>query len=237
MAGVAQAGMAVQLVAPSEVLMKNDPGPYNQKVAEKVQRETQLVSGLMFVDKVEKEKIVKDQTPIYEKAMKQLELIKAKITVQGKKAVSALKNDELFIAAKSALSDIGFEVKYSLQFCHVDMEERNSNRIVYKRKLEKISGESSYRDTWKSDEIELDFTDAMKTLQTKFWEQYDIAETAKDKIIKAETALRDRANRMADAQGLVALKNMSQEDLALVKEIHVKREETDVTKLLAGKSA
>lgn len=230
-------GMSVQLVTPSEVLMKNDPGPFNQKIAEKVQRETQLVSGLMFVDKIEKEKIVKDQTPIYEKAIKQMELLKAKILIQGKKAVGVLKNDELFVAAKSALSDIGFEVKYSLQFVRLDMDERNSNSIVYTRKLEKLRSDSSYRDSWESDEIQLDFTDAMKTLQAKFWEQYDLADNAKDAIIKAETALRDRANRMSDAQGLVALQNMSAEDLEQVAAMHAARENVSVPKLLAGKKA
>jgi hypothetical protein len=225
---------AVQVIMPAAVTVNNDPGPYNQELQKKVQREQQLVSGAMFIDKVAKEKVKKEQTPIYEKACKQMELLQKKLTAKAKKMVSALKNDQSFQAVKDALSEIGIEVKCSLEFVSVDMQERTSNAVLYKRVVEKISDAERYSDEWKSEDIELDFTDEMKELQTKFWEQYDIASEAKAKIVAAEAMLKDRANRMADIQGLVALKNMSDDDKALAAEIQSHCEDKDITKLLSS---
>jgi len=227
-----ETAVAVRLVPSSAgISLTTDPGPYNKELSEKVQRETQLVSGMMFIDKIEKEKVKKEQTPVYEKATKQMELLLKKINSKAVKLVNDMKDDEIFTSVKIAMSALGIEVRCGVNFCKVDMDERNSNTIVYTRSVTR-RGQDRYDYTWSTDERELGFNEELKELQAKYWEQYDIAEEAKDKIIAAETALRDRANRMADAQGLVALNNMTDADRALALRMHQQRDVKDITKLL-----
>lgn len=225
----------MQLVIPGAVNMTTDIGPYSQAEAERLRKEERQIDGVMFIDKLEQDKIIKEEVPKYEKAKKQYEALSAKLNARAKKLVMAMKKSDKTADVKDTLSDdFGMAVNFTAEFVGIDLEVEDNNTITYKWLQREVG------DTYggiEGDERTLDLPEDMKPMLAKYWEARKEAKRANDAVVEAQDKLFNRANRAADARGAHAIINMTEAEREEVKRLReaVKNGVTVEKLLTAGK--
>lgn len=206
-----------EVVLPQNVTLTQDLGPYMQGQQEKERKLERQVKGVMFLDKLEQDRILKDETPKYEKAIKQAEVISKKVVAAAKRAVADLKKDDRAVELKAAMKEFGIAVTVTPEFKSVDLEVEGVNSINYSW-LIRETGERY--GGMESDSLELEIPEKMAELLKKYWDARKEAKRAKDAIIAAQEKLNDRANRMADAEGALAIRGMGEDEREEMKSVY-----------------
>jgi hypothetical protein len=219
----------VEVKFPAALALTSDPGPVAAARAERAEELTNMAAGVMYLDTRNNREIIKRETRLYEKTSAALERAKERLHAIAKRAVSELKSEGDTAAVVKALRELGFNVRFRPEFKSLDLATEDQASVRYAWVQEDVGG-TGWRGTSEGRTLELNMpTDSADAL-AEYWKQYKEERRCREAIILAEERLRDRSNRLADAQGVIALQSMAPEKLAKVKKAY---SAIDSDKLLA----
>ena len=205
----------VSLVVPSEVVLRHKESEYVEAQSKIETEQLRKAKAVLFLDKVQHEKTIKELEPRREEVTRAMAKADADLQHLGAQAVGDLKPGVEFADVKKALRAL----KIYAFACHIEFVGTNieNNEIEFRRSIN--DGEkSSYRVIDGCDTLK--FTPEMKERKAE-WKALKLElQDIERKLMEARTALRDRANRMADVEGAIALKNLNDEERVEVKELY-----------------
>ena len=203
---------SVSLVLPQNVNLTQDVGPYSQKQNEIERTQQKQVSAVAFLNKLEQEAILRAQEPVLEKLQKEHASITKKLDRAAAKLVGALKVEDAAKEVKAALLAWGMTtVKLGATLDKINYDERVLE-------VSKTCGGTDYEKL--NAEEDVPFTPEMVTLVEKREKLDDQIRDVSNVMVEAQAKLKNRANLLADAQGALALKTMSKDEVEQVKDMY-----------------
>jgi hypothetical protein len=209
---------AAALIVPSKVILQHED-PASQEAYNAEQKQLRQARAVMLLDKVEQENIIKDAKPRLEDATAEVARLNEKINKAGAKAVSKLKLSEEFADVKKALRAIKINsLECSIAFGGV--EYTGKGRILFSRTV----GRKARRDYGSTavmvGDDSMPLTEELQGLVAQLKEAEELRTQLLEAIMDAQTKLRDRANRMSDVEGAIALKNLDEAEAEEVKSVY-----------------
>lgn len=203
---------SVSLVLPQNVNLTTDLGP-RQEQRDAVERTQQKqVSAVAFLNKLEQESILRAQEPVLEKLQKEHGSVTKKLERAAAKLLGTVKVEDEAKEAKAALIAWGMtSVKLSATLNSINYDER----VI---EVAKHIGGADYDKL--NAEVDVSFTPDMIVLADKRDALEDQIRVVTNVMVEAQAKLKNRANLLADAQGALALKTMSQDEVAQVRDMY-----------------
>ena len=200
------------LVIPANINLTTDLGP-RQEQRDNVERTQQKqVSAVAFLNKLEQESILRAQEPVLEKLQKEHASVTKKLERAAAKVVGGIKVEDEAKEAKAALIAWGVtSVKLSATLDVINYDER----VI---EVTKHIGGADYDKL--NAEVDISFTSDMIILADKRDALEDQIRDVTNIMVEAQAKLKNRANLLADAQGALALKTMSQDEISQVKDMY-----------------
>lgn len=208
-----------------------EPSQYQQDTDKRDYRDKQTVDAVMYLNKLEQDKIILENRPRREKLEKDLASVFKKLERKAAKLLAGLKVDEEAKELKKALEawDI-LGVKFDISQQQLNIDER----VVEITK--KITCKHESYDGLSSEAIDVPFTDEMVKLADQYDKLVDDIRVVTKTLADAEAKLMNRALLRADAHGALAIKRMSTSDIEDVKSVYEKVSSgVTVEKLLGAK--
>jgi len=185
----------------------------NKQQYEAEQREGRQLKAVMLLHAEHQKKVIEDERPKLEKAEIARRKTRERLEKMGKAAVRKLKVSEEFADLRKALQALNMgSISYGISYKELDLD---SKEIEFERELKHTD---SYRSI--TGEDTMPFTEKMVEELKKYDEAKEEYDRSHNAIVEAETARRDYANRLAEAQGLLALKNMDEDEQQQVQDIY-----------------
>jgi hypothetical protein len=208
-----------QEVSPTDVVvLKHGVEDSVQADMKKEQAELKKVRGVMFLDKLNCEKILAEEKPKLAKAEADRKKYMAMLNKEGQAAINKLKFTADVKALRDLLGKFGVKfVKHSIEFVGVDAKKQV---VHYQHKVRQKNPKDRYGDRTLEGAKELPFAAAMKDTAAKLKAAEDEVKRSQQAMTDAQAKLRDRANRMADVEGAMALRAMGAEEQAEVKKLY-----------------
>jgi len=207
----------MQLVVPSEVVLRHRDSEWAEGQAKVETEQLRKAKAVLFLDKVQHEQTLKELEPKLEEVQLEFANMAKKIEKAGAREVGDLKPGEEFAEVKKALRALKInDFACRIELVKVDIE---NSEIVFKRSI----GDKESKTYWNrviDGEDTLKFTAEMKELKVQWKALFDQIRDIEQKLLAARSALRDRANRMSDVEGAIALKNLTTEEQVEVKELY-----------------
>lgn len=186
--------------------------------------------GVMVLDKLNQEAIIKRVQPELELVKETIDELSEQLVKLGKREVGDLNLSTEFAAVKKAMRDLKINsLTFSIDFCGLDLVKKG--KIRFRRTIGEKS--SPYSRSMSGDDA-MPFTPEMSALLTQLNEAQAKQKVLLEQITDAQSKLRDRANRMSDAEGAFALRTMSSDELAEVKDIYGRLESGMTVTALLG---
>ena len=207
-AGKADPVTAQVLPAKMEVALSTNT---EQLAAERKQE--RQIKAVMLLDDEHQRKLIDEEKPKLEKAEHQRVKLLNRLQKLAEKEVRKLKVSQEFTELKQALKKLNMgSCSFAIGFKGFSVEDeeiRFEREIKHPDNYHGISG----------DDI-LPFTEEMLEVKAQYEELDAECKRAQAIIVEAEAARRDFANRMAKAEGLLALKQMGAEEQEEVQAIY-----------------
>ena len=205
------------IALPEKLILQHEDPKASEAYAQE-QAQAKKLRAVMMLDKAKQEEIIRATEPVLEEAQHKFSEVHKKLIKAGEKAVSDLKVSEEFADVKKALRALKINsIECSIEFGSVNLNGRG--KIEFRRTVGKRS-DSYYSNTTMSGEDYLPFTEEMTELLKEYRTLDKQVKDLTKQIADAQSKLRDRANRMSDAEGALALRSMSAEEMEEVKGIY-----------------
>jgi hypothetical protein len=216
---------------PNEIILRQGPDKETAELQKQDRSRAELARAVVFIDKTEGEKFLLEARPQHDKLTAKLAKQLEKLQQMGRRVV-ATHSPAAAEEVKAALKNIGFiGPKVETDFNCLDPENQEI-RVEYKVSIKEST--SNYRNSLETAST-LTYTDDMIEFQQTMNTLRDEIAALEAKIIEAEYRIRDRANRLADAEGMLAIKHMSDDDKQTVKTLYEQmRSGVSTAKLLNG---
>lgn len=206
----------MNLVVPAEVVLRHRESEWNEEQVKVTSEQMRKARAVLFLDKVQHEKTLKELEPLRVQAEQNIARLQSELNQAGASLVGDLKPSEEFAEVKKALRALRiYDTVFQIRLVEVEIE---NGTVQFTRSLG--LKESSYRSDMISGSDRLKFTPEMKKLRTEWQDEVAKLKSIEQQLVEARTALRDRANRMSDVEGAIALKSLNAEEQVEVKELY-----------------
>jgi len=204
------------LVVPSEITLRHRSDDWTEGQVRAETEQLRKAKAVLFLDKVQHEKTIKELEPKLEDLKLELAKVEKAINKAAELEIGDMKLNEEFADVKKALRVL----KINKFVCAIELVSVNTEdaEIVFRRSVG--DKESTYRYNVLSGEDTMKFTFEMKELKGQWKELTNKIQEIERTLLEARTALRDRANRMSDVEGAIALKNLNEDERVEVKELY-----------------
>jgi hypothetical protein len=208
----------IELVLPSKMVLAHEGSEFVEAEQKAQSEQLKKAKAVLFLDKVAQEKLIKELEPKIKDAKEDVTEAKKVIEVLGQEVVDAIDVKSEFDAVKKALRALKItKCSFKVELEHVNID---TSRIHFKRVIVGKEGSSSYSTDELVGEDVLPFTADMKEARKAFLVRQAELDAMEKQYMDAQDALRNRANRMADVEGAMALKGLNEDDRADVKELY-----------------
>lgn len=209
----------VELVLPSKVVLAHEGSEFTEAEQQRQVEQLKKAKAVLFLDKVAQEKLIKELEPKIKDAKEDVAELKRKLELMGQEVVDEIDAKAEFAEVKKALRALKItKCSYKVELESVNID---SSRIHFKRI---VTGREDDRGGYYQDSLTgkdtLPFCEAMKGARKEYMVRKDELEVMEKQYMDAQDALRNRANRMADVEGAMALKGLNDADKADVKELY-----------------
>jgi hypothetical protein len=220
------------LVVPSEITLRHRSDDWTEGQVRAETEQLRKAKAVLFLDKVQHEKTIKELEPKLEDLQLELANVVKAIDKAAASEIGDLKPSEEFADVKKALKALKINnIACTIELVSVSIENAE---IVFKRSIG--DKERSYNRYVLDGEDTMKFTVEMKELKGQWKDVTEQIREVERKLLAARTALRDRANRMSDVEGAIALKNLNEDERVEVKELYTQLATgLNAHKLLDGK--
>jgi len=205
-----------QALVPSEILIRHGNDPVTEESIAVEQKQLRTAKAVMFMDKVEQERIIEEAQPRLETAAKVIAAARIKLDKMAKTVVSKLKSSDEFADVRVALRAIKIlGIKCGIEYKGMDMDAK---KICFVRGIGDYNQYSSEWDMQGEDSVK--FTQEMLA-EFKIMNAAEKEKKSCEKaILEAQSTLRNRANRMSDVEGAIAIKSMGKAEQEDAKEVY-----------------
>lgn len=221
----------LQVNMPTEMVLRHQTDPWTEAQAQQQASDSRVIRAACLLKKLANEQKIKELEPLIQAKAIELVELERQLNEGARTIIGDMKLSDVFGEVKKALKVL----KIHSIVCSIDLQELDieAGYISFTRKI----GEDKrgYGATMSgSDQVK--FPQEMKDLRKQWLALRDDIKELEAELMKAKVALQDRANTQADAEGLVALQNLNQDEAEKTKQVFERMgHNTTVAGLLGGK--